>query len=94
MTDITCIVKSKASVEDINQLFSNAAAGKFKGILEYTEDPIVSVDIIGNDHSCIFDAQLTSVLNDGHLVKIVGWYDNESGYSKRLAEVTELFHSI
>ncbi|MBP7167775.1 MAG: type I glyceraldehyde-3-phosphate dehydrogenase [Bacteroidia bacterium] len=94
MTDITCIVKSKASVEDINQLFAKAAEGKFKGILEYTEDPIVSVDIIGNDHSCIFDAQLTSVLNDGHLVKIVGWYDNESGYSKRLAEVTELFHSI
>jgi glyceraldehyde 3-phosphate dehydrogenase len=94
MTDITCIVKSKASVEDINKIFAEAADGKLKGILEYTEDPIVSVDIIGNDHSCIFDAQLTSVLNDGHLVKIVGWYDNESGYSKRLAEVTELFHNI
>ena len=61
-----------------------------KGILEYTEDAIVSVDIIGNDNSCIFDAQLTSVLNDGHMVKVVGWYDNESGYSKRLAELVEL----
>lgn len=90
MTDITCIIKKKASVESINQLFKTAAEGPMKGILEYTEDPIVSVDIIGNDHSCIVDAQLTSVLNDGHMVKVVGWYDNESGYSKRLAELTEL----
>ena len=90
MTDITCIIKKKASVEDINQVFKTAAEGALKGILQYTEDPIVSVDIIGNDHSCIVDAQLTSVLNDGHLVKVVGWYDNESGYSKRLAELTEL----
>lgn len=90
MTDITCIVKSKTSVEDINRLFKEAAAGKLTTILEYTEEPIVSTDIIGNDHSCIFDAQLTSVLNDGHMVKIVGWYDNESGYSARLAELITL----
>lgn len=87
MTDITCIVQKKTSVEEINTLFKNAASNSMKGIIEYTEDPIVSVDIIGNNHSCIFDAILTSVLNDGHLVKIVGWYDNESGYSKRLAEL-------
>jgi glyceraldehyde 3-phosphate dehydrogenase len=87
MTDITCIVTKKTSVEEINALFKDAASKKLKGILEYTEDPIVSTDIIGNDASCIFDAQLTSVLNDGHMVKIVGWYDNESGYSARLAEL-------
>lgn len=90
MTDITCIIKKKASVESINTMFRTASEGTMKGILAYTEDPIVSVDIIGNDHSCIVDAQLTSVLNDGHMVKVVGWYDNESGYSKRLAELTEL----
>lgn len=89
MTDITCIVRTKTSVEEINHLFRSAAQGAMNGIIEYTEDPIVSVDIIGNNHSCIFDALLTSVLNDGHLVKIVGWYDNESGYSKRLAELVE-----
>lgn len=89
MTDITCIVTKKADVDVINALFKEAANGAFKGIIEYTEDPIVSNDIIGNDHSCVFDSQLTSVLNDGHMVKIVGWYDNESGYSKRLAELVE-----
>jgi glyceraldehyde 3-phosphate dehydrogenase len=89
LTDITCTVTKKASVEAINKLFSDAANGALKGIIEYTEDPIVSNDVIGNDHSCVFDAQLTSVLNDGHMVKIVGWYDNESGYSKRLAELVE-----
>lgn len=89
MTDITCIVNKRASVEEINKLFQDAANGALKGIIEYTEDPIVSFDIIGNDHSCVFDSQLTSVLNDGFMVKIVGWYDNESGYSKRLAELVE-----
>ncbi|HNU47297.1 MAG TPA: type I glyceraldehyde-3-phosphate dehydrogenase, partial [Bacteroidia bacterium] len=61
---------------------------KMKGIIEYTTDPIVSVDIIGNTHSCIFDSVLTSVL--GKMVKVVGWYDNEMGYSTRLAELTAL----
>ena len=59
------------------------------GILQYTEEPIVSVDIIGNNNSCIFDAQLTSVLGEGKMVKIVGWYDNESGYSARLVDLVE-----
>jgi len=90
MTDITCIINKKASVEVINKLFLDAANGPLKGIIEYTEDPIVSNDIIGNNHSCVFDSQLTSVLNDGHMVKVVGWYDNESGYSKRLAELVEM----
>lgn len=90
MTDITCIVKKKTSVEDINLLFKKASSNQLRGVMEYTEDPIVSTDIIGNDNSCIFDAQLTSVLNDGHMVKVVGWYDNESGYSARLAELITL----
>ena len=74
-------------MEEINQLFKNAAQTSMKGILEYTEDPIVSVDIIGNPHSCIFDSQLTSVLD--RMVKVVGWYDNEMGYSTRLVELCE-----
>jgi glyceraldehyde 3-phosphate dehydrogenase len=85
LTDITCILKKDASVEEINKKFSEAAEKSLKGILEYTSDPIVSVDVIGNEHSCIFDAQLTSVL--GRMVKVVGWYDNEMGYSTRLAEL-------
>lgn len=87
LTDITCVVSKPTTVEEINKIFKEAAAGKLKGILEYTEDPIVSVDIIGNNHSCIFDANLTSVL--GRMIKIVGWYDNESGYSARLVELVE-----
>jgi glyceraldehyde 3-phosphate dehydrogenase len=88
LTDITCILKKDADVDTINQKFYEAAHGKMQGIMEYTEDPIVSVDIIGNTHSCIFDSKLTSVL--GKMVKIVGWYDNEMGYSTRLAELTAL----
>lgn len=94
MTDITCHVRKQADVETINTLFRQAADGKMKGILEYTEDPIVSTDIIGNDHSCIFDAQLTSVLDHGHIVKVVGWYDNECGYSARLTELCRLMQNV
>ena len=57
----------------------------FKGVLEYTEDPIVSIDIVGNTHSCVFDAQMTSVI--GKMVKIIGWYDNETGYSSRIVDL-------
>lgn len=85
LTDITCILKKDTTVAQINETFRQAAKGKFKTILEYTEDPIVSVDIISNPHSCIFDAQLTSVL--GRMVKVVGWYDNEMGYSHRISEL-------
>lgn len=88
ITDITCILKHDATVEAINQKFLEASNGNMKGIIEYTTDPIVSVDIIGNTHSCIFDSMLTSVL--GKMVKVVGWYDNEMGYSTRLAELTAL----
>ena len=88
ITDITCILKKDATVEAINQKLLEASQGSMKGIIEYTTDPIVSVDIIGNTHSCIFDSMLTSVL--GKMVKVVGWYDNEMGYSTRLAELTAL----
>ncbi len=87
LTDITCIVKKDANLEELNLAFRNAAEGSLKGILEYTEDPIVSVDIVGNSHSCIYDAQLTSVI--GKMVKVVGWYDNEFGYSSRLVELIQ-----
>lgn len=87
LTDITCTLKKPASVAEINAVFKKAAETTLKNILEYTEDPIVSIDIVDNPHSCIFDSQLTSVL--GQMVKVVGWYDNEIGYSNRLAELAE-----
>lgn len=85
LTDITFIVKETKSIEEINEVFRKASENELKGILEYTEDPIVSVDIINNPHSCIFDSLLTSVI--GKMVKVVGWYDNESGYSNRLLDL-------
>ncbi len=75
----------KVSIEEINLAFKKASENEFKNILAYTEDPIVSVDIIGNTNSCVFDAQLTSVIDK--MVKIVGWYDNEIGYSSRLIDL-------
>ena len=85
MTDITCYVKRQVSIEEINTAFKKAAENELKGILAYTEDPIVSVDIIGNRNSCLFDAQLTSVIDK--MVKVVGWYDNEIGYSSRIIDL-------
>lgn len=85
LTDITFIVKKDTSVEEINQLFKKSSSTSLNGILEYTNDPIVSIDIIGNPYSCIFDSKLTSVI--GKMVKIVGWYDNEMGYSHRIIDL-------
>jgi len=87
LTDFTCSLKIQPTVEQINLAFKQAAEGPMQNILEYTEDPIVSTDILGNPHSCIFDAQLTSVV--GGLTKVVGWYDNEMGYSSRLVDLVE-----
>lgn len=87
LTDISYVVENPVTVEEINTAFQHAAQGVMKGVLEYTEDPIVSSDVIGNPHSCIFDAQLTSVID--HMVKVVGWYDNETGYSARLLDLIE-----
>lgn len=92
LTDLTCTVRKSTSTEEINAAFKEAAEGRLKGILEYTEDPIVSMDVIGNTHSAVFDANLTAVLGDKNkLVKVVAWYDNEVGYSSRLVELIEKF---
>jgi len=85
LTDLTCIVRSDIDEAGVNALFKAAADGPMKHILEYTDEPIVSCDIIGNPHSCIFDSELTSVI--GKMVKVVGWYDNEAGYSNRMADL-------
>ena len=87
LTDLTVLLTKEATVEEINTAMKQAADGPMKGILEYTEDPIVSIDIIGNPHSCIFDSLMTSA--NGTLVKVVGWYDNEAGYSSRTADLIE-----
>jgi glyceraldehyde 3-phosphate dehydrogenase len=85
LTDITFNVRTETSIEEINNAFRYASQNQLKGILEYTEDPIVSIDIVGNTSSCIFDAGMTSVI--GRMVKIIGWYDNEMGYSSRIVDL-------
>jgi glyceraldehyde 3-phosphate dehydrogenase len=85
ITDFTVVLKKTPTVAEINAAFKAAAEGPMKGVLEYTEDPIVSIDIVGNKHSCIFDSGLTIVL--GNTAKVLGWYDNEAGYSARLAQL-------
>lgn len=87
LTDISCILKKDTTPKEINAAFQKAASGSLKGILQYTEEPIVSIDIVGNPYSCIFDAEFTSVV--GRMVKVIGWYDNEAGYSNRLVELVE-----
>lgn len=86
MTELTVITDKAVSAEDVNAKFKEYADGAFKGIMEFSTAPLVSSDIVGNKHSCIFDSGLT--LADGNLLKVVGWYDNEAGYSARLAELT------
>ncbi len=85
VTDFTAVLARPATVAEINAAFQAAANGSLKGILEYSEEPLVSSDIIGNAHSCILDSDLTSA--NGTLVKVVGWYDNEWGYSNRVADL-------
>lgn len=85
LTDITFNVQREVSIDEINKTFKEKAENELKGILAYTEDPIVSVDILGNTNSCLFDAQLTSVIDK--MVKVVGWYDNEIGYSSRIIDL-------
>ena len=87
MTDLTFVTSDKLSIETINEAMEKASQTYLKGILGYTTDPIVSTDIIGNANSCLFDAQLTSVV--GNMIKVVGWYDNEAGYSNRLVDLVE-----
>ncbi len=86
ITDFVANLKKPASVDEINSAFREAANGSLKGVLEYTDAPIVSSDIVHNPHSCIFDSDLT--MSMGSLVKVLGWYDNEWGYSNRLVDLT------
>ncbi|MFN8856875.1 MAG: type I glyceraldehyde-3-phosphate dehydrogenase [Planctomycetaceae bacterium] len=86
ITDLTAVLSKNVTKEEINEAIKAASQTDLKGILEYNEDPIVSSDIIGNAHSCIFDAPWTSVMQ-GNLVKVLGWYDNEFGYSTRTADL-------
>ena len=92
LTDITCILERHAEAKEINAEFKRAAQEELSGILEYTEDPIVSSDIVGNPHSCILDSEFTAVV--GNMVKIIGWYDNEGGYSNRLTDLIEKWFSL
>ncbi len=85
LTDITFNVKKETSIEKINEAFKKSSVTNLKGILAYTNDPIVSVDVLGNSHSCLFDSLMTSVI--GKMVKIIGWYDNEIGYSHRIVDL-------
>jgi glyceraldehyde 3-phosphate dehydrogenase len=85
ITDFVATLKKEVTAEEVNAAFKKAASGELKGILEYTEDPIVSADIVGNTHSNIFDA--LSTMANGNLVKVVGWYDNEYGYSCRVVDL-------
>lgn len=87
LTDLTLVVKTPLTVEQINAAFKKASETDLKGILRYTDEPLVSVDIVGDPHSVIFDSQLTSVI--GNMIKIVGWYDNEGGYSNRLVDLVK-----
>ena len=86
VVDLTAVMKKKVTAEEVNAAMKKAAAQPLKGILAYTEDPIVSSDIIGDSHSSIFAADWTQVL-DGNLLKVVSWYDNEWGYSSRTVDL-------
>ncbi|RMG40411.1 MAG: type I glyceraldehyde-3-phosphate dehydrogenase [Planctomycetota bacterium] len=93
ITDLVATLKKPATVEEINAAMKAAAEGPLKGIMQYNEDKIVSSDIVGNPHSCIFDANWTTVLGD-NMVKVLGWYDNEVGYSNRAADLIEKLASL
>ncbi|MEM8560318.1 MAG: type I glyceraldehyde-3-phosphate dehydrogenase, partial [Bacteroidota bacterium] len=92
LTDLTAILKTEASVEDVNAALKAAADGPLKGIMEFSTEPLVSIDIVHNPHSCIVDSLSTQA--DGTLVKVVGWYDNEWGYSNRTVDVAKKFAEL
>jgi glyceraldehyde 3-phosphate dehydrogenase len=91
VTDLVCLLDGEPSVEQVNEAFRTAADGRLEGIVKYTEDPLVSSDVVGDPHSCVFDSLSTMAV--GNLVKVIGWYDNEWGYSNRLVELTEMVGS-
>lgn len=87
ITDLTATLSKNVTAEEVNMAMQSAANGAMKGVLEYSQDPLVSVDIVGNSHSCIFDSGLTVAM--GNTVKVFGWYDNEAGYATRVADLVE-----
>ncbi|MDP2749264.1 MAG: type I glyceraldehyde-3-phosphate dehydrogenase [Nanoarchaeota archaeon] len=89
ITDFVCELEKQTTIQEINNLFKNVAENELKGIIQYTEDAIVSTDVIHNSHSSIFDSKLTNVLG-GNLVKVIAWYDNEWGYSKRMIDIVKM----
>jgi len=89
INDFTCVVKKKTSVNEINELFRSVSNYHLKGILQYTDEPLVSSDIIGSKYSCVFDSLCTKVI-EGKFVKIMGWYDNEYGYSSRVIDLIKI----
>ncbi|MBU5678343.1 MAG: type I glyceraldehyde-3-phosphate dehydrogenase [Candidatus Aenigmatarchaeota archaeon] len=93
IVDFVAEVEKKTTIEEINKLFKEVSKGKMKGIIEYTEEPIVSQDIIGNPHSAIFDALSTMVL-DGNFIKVFAWYDNEYGYCCRMVDVIKMIEKM
>lgn len=92
-TDFVAVLKKNVTAEQVNNAFKRAARGRLKGILEYVDDPIVSADIVGNPHSCIFDSLITTVMS-GNMVKVCGWYDNEWGYSNRCIDLLKKLSRI
>jgi len=88
LTDFTAVLDKEVTEADVLKAFKDTAEGDMKGILEYSEEELVSSDIVGNPHSCIFDSKMTKV--DGNVVKVIGWYDNEAGYSARTAELVNM----
>ncbi len=95
VADFVAELNKEVTVEEINQAYKEEAVGRMKGILEYTEEPIVSVDVIGNPHTCIIDGKSTMVMpKKGSFVKILGWYDNEWGYSSKLVDIFKLMCSM
>jgi glyceraldehyde 3-phosphate dehydrogenase len=92
LTDITCVLSDIPDVKTLNNAYKIASENELKGILDYTEDPIVGVDVIGNTSSVLFDAEFTSVVDN--MVKVIGWYDNEAGYSNRLLDVCKYWCNL
>ena len=89
VTDLVALLSKSVTVDEVNAAMKKAAEGPLAGIMDYTDEPLVSSDVIGDEHSCIFDSSLTSI-NGGNLVKVVGWYDNEWGYSCRVADLARM----
>ena len=89
VVDLVAVLKKDATAEKVNKALKKAASGKFKGLLSFCEEPLVSIDFNGNTHSSIVDASLTTVM-DGNMVKVISWYDNETGFSHRMIDLTLL----